>query len=71
MKKVFILMSALIMLSFMACGPSQEEQERQKRIDDSLMEPERNNALENANNIIADTTTANDSVAKKDTKTKK
>ena len=57
-------MSAIVMLSLMSCGPSQEEQERQKKIDDSLMEPERDNALENANKIIADTTAANDSVAK-------
>ena len=66
--KLFILMSAVVMSCFVACGPSQEEQEKQKKIDDSLMEPERDNALENANKILADTTPANDSVAKVETK---
>jgi hypothetical protein len=59
---VFILL-ALVVFS---CGPSQEELERQRRIEDSLMEIERNNALENADallqkmdSMMLDSTTAN------------
>jgi len=65
-------MAGLVVLSFMACGPSQEEQDKQKKTDDSLFEKDRNNALDNANKLLsADSMPANDSVAKIDTKTKK
>ena len=72
MKKVFIVMASLVMFSFMACGPSQEEQDKQKKVDDSLFEKDRNNALDNANKLLsADSMTSNDSVAKVNSKSKK
>ena len=57
-------MAGLIIGSFMSCGPSQKEQEKQKRIDDSMMEPQRNAAIDNANKLLSDTTPKKDSVAK-------
>lgn len=65
-------MAGLVMFSFMACGPSQEEQDKQKIVDDSLFEKDRNNALDNANKLLSDTSmTGNDSTAKGDSKSKK
>lgn len=65
-------MASLVMFSFMACGPSQEEQDKQKKVDDSLFEKDRNNALDNANKLLsADSMTSNDSVAKVNSKSKK
>jgi hypothetical protein len=72
MKKLFIVLAGLTMFSFMACGPSQEEQDKQKKVEDSLFEKDRNNALDNANKLLsADSMPGNDSVAKVDTKSKK
>jgi hypothetical protein len=50
---------SLIFLSFFlfACGPSKEEMDKQKRIEDSLMEIERNSALDNANKLLDSTST--------------
>lgn len=52
MKKIkfFLVICAFALLA--ACGNSKEEEDRQKRIEDSLMEIERNKALENANNLL-------------------
>ncbi|MFA4853007.1 MAG: hypothetical protein WC868_08030 [Bacteroidales bacterium] len=55
MRKYFILISGITLVSLMACGPSQEEQERQKKIDDSLFEKNRNTVLDNANKLLLDT----------------
>ncbi|NTW31143.1 MAG: hypothetical protein HGB12_00660 [Bacteroidetes bacterium] len=67
MKKIFFLFAALLMLSVVSCGPSREDQEKQKRISDSLFEKERNNALDNASKLLADTTVT-DSAVKLNTK---
>jgi len=64
MKKIFILIAGLTMTSFMACGPSQEEQDKQKKIDDSLFEKDRNTALDNANKLLFDSTASIDTAAK-------
>jgi hypothetical protein len=56
MKKLFMLMAGLVMISFMACGPSQKEQDKQKKADDSAFEKDRNSALDNANKLLSDTT---------------
>ena len=66
MKKIFTLMAGLIILSFVSCGNSQKDQEKQKKIDDSIMDSQRNAALDNANKILSDTTSTlkKDSVAK-------
>lgn len=52
-KKVFFF--SLCAICLCACGPSQEEIERQERIDDSIFEAERNIAIENANKLLNDT----------------
>ena len=57
-------MAGLIIVSFMSCGHSQKDQEKQKKIDDSVMDSQRNTALDNANKILSDTTTKKDSVTK-------
>jgi hypothetical protein len=55
MKYLFLL----FFLSFFlfSCGPSKEELARQKRIEDSLLEIERNTALDNANKLLDSTST--------------
>ena len=64
MKKIFTLMAGLIIVSFLSCGHSQKDQDKQKRIDDSIIDSQRNTALDNANKILSDTTPKKDSVAK-------
>ena len=65
MKRLFLLIAGLLMLSFIACGPSQQEKEKQKKKDDSLFEKECNNALDNANKLLSDTTsTVTDTISK-------
>jgi hypothetical protein len=72
MRKIFILISGITLVSFMACGHSQKEQEKQKKTDDSLMEPERNAAINNANKLLLDTAArGKDSSANTKTKSKK
>ena len=72
MKKIFFFILTLAMISFMACGPSADEEKKQKKIDDSLFEKDRNTALDNADKILSDSTTpVTDTAKKKDTKTKK
>jgi len=51
MYRLFALFFSLTLLA-VACGPSQEEIERQKRIDDSLMAIERNTALDNVDAML-------------------
>jgi len=55
MGKFFILISGITLVSLMACGPSQKEQEQEKKKNDSLMEFERNDAVDNANKLLLDT----------------
>jgi hypothetical protein len=50
--KYFLIVTFLFSLLLISCGPSQEERERQKRIDDSLMEIERNTALDNVDAML-------------------
>ncbi len=69
MRKIFILISGITLVSFIACGTSQEEQERQKKIDDSLFERNRNTVLDNANKLLLDTAASGkDSSANTETK---
>jgi PBP1b-binding outer membrane lipoprotein LpoB len=55
MKYFFLLLFGAFFL--FSCGPSKEEMQRQKRIEDSLLEIERNNALLNANKLLDSTFT--------------
>lgn len=65
MKKIFLLLTLATVCGFIACGPSDEEIEKQKRIDDSLFEKDRNTALDNANKMLDTAMCPNDSMAKK------
>jgi uncharacterized lipoprotein YehR (DUF1307 family) len=62
MKKLLGLLFVLISLSIIGCGPSREEEEREKKKLDSLMEPERDAAIDNANKLLGDTTAKMDSL---------
>jgi len=64
MKKIFFFILAILMVGFTACWQSDEEIEKQKKHDDSAMEPERNTAIDNANKLLNDTTMAADTVKK-------
>jgi len=46
------LFAVAALLAFCSCDPSQEEQERLQRIDDSLMEIERVSIIERANQLL-------------------
>jgi len=50
MRYLFFILIAYFLL--FSCGPSKEEMARQKRIEDSLLEVERNHALEKANKLL-------------------
>jgi len=62
MKKIFFLLIGLFVFSIISCGTSKEELEKQKKIDDSIFESERNTALDNANKLLCDTTIADTTV---------
>lgn len=70
MKPLKIFFGLFSLFIFIACGPTQEEQEKQKKTEDSLMEIERNKALENADKLLQMDTTevVNDSVAVQENK---
>jgi len=55
MKHLFFLFFVSFFL--FSCGPSKEEVAKQKRIDDSLLEIERNSALDNANKLLDSSST--------------
>jgi len=55
MKHLLYLLFVSIFL--FSCGPSKEEVAKQKRIEDSLLEIERNSALDNANKLLETSTT--------------
>lgn len=65
MKKIASLLTVSLFIILSSCGPSQEELERQQRIDDSLMEIERKNILERANKIL-EAPSEKDSIAEND-----
>ncbi|HOT88603.1 MAG TPA: hypothetical protein PLC59_03940 [Bacteroidales bacterium] len=54
MKKIIVLFT-LMLPFFYSCGPSKEDQEKENRKADSLMQTERNTAVENANKLLSDT----------------
>jgi|GEM_PF-1803794 len=60
MKKLIFFSFFFLIFLFSACGPSEEEREKQKKHDDSLMEPERDAAIDAANKLLTDTTMATD-----------
>ena len=66
MKNIKILLTSLSLISLVACGPGKDAEEKEKRKQDSLMEIQRNAALNNAEQLLNDSTvTAADSVKNK------
>ncbi len=65
MKTIKISLALCSLLSLISCGPNKEAEEKEKRKQDSLMEIQRNAALNNAEQLLNDTTTtASDSIKK-------
>ncbi len=56
MKTIKIIIAIAALASFTSCGPNKEAEEKQKRKDDSLMEIQRNDAINNAEKLLNDTT---------------
>jgi len=63
MRYLFYLL--FVFLFLYSCGPSKEELAKQKRIEDSLLEIERNSALDNANKLLDSTNTDSVKINKK------
>jgi len=55
--KIFRLIPFLFVVAIISCGPGKKEEEKKKHIDDSLMEIQRNSAINNAEKLLKDTTT--------------
>ncbi len=63
MKRIYLIFGLFLFL--FSCGPSQEELDKQQRIDDSLHEIERENVIDKTNSYFDNDTnqrTKNDSV---------
>jgi hypothetical protein len=73
MKKIFFFISALALISFMACGPSADEEKKQQKIDDSIANKDGDALIDKLNNEIKSDSipAASDTAEKKDSKTKK
>jgi hypothetical protein len=65
MKNIKILLASLSLISMVACGPSKDAEEKEKRKQDSLMEIQRNAALNNAEQLLNDTTATSADTMKK------
>ncbi len=59
MKKLLFFLGVICIIT--SCGPSQEELDRQQRIEDSLMEIERISIIEKANQQLLEDTLQTDS----------
>ena len=56
----YLLALIIIALFIVSCGPSKEDIEKEIQKEDSLMEPERDSAIENANDFIFGTDSLNE-----------
>jgi hypothetical protein len=56
MKTIKILLAFFSLLTLISCGSNKEAEEKQKRKEDSLMEIQRDAALNNAEQLLNDTT---------------
>ena len=52
MKKIKIIVAFFSLFSLVSCRPNLADEEREKKKEDSLMEIERNNALNNADKLL-------------------
>lgn len=65
--KIGFFLFVSFVVTLMACGPSKEDIEKEIEREDSLMEPERDSAIESANDFIMNTDSLNqDSLAEND-----
>jgi hypothetical protein len=62
MKTIKITLALFSFISLISCGPNKEAEEKQKRKDDSIMEIQRNAALNNAEQLLKDSTVSADTV---------
>lgn len=69
MKTLKLLLSSALLIYLTSCGNNKTEEEKQKRIEDSIMEIERNGAIGNAENFLKNNDP--DSISPKDTSSKK
>lgn len=65
MKIIKISLALFSLISLISCGPNKESEEKEKRRQDSLMEIQRNDALNNAEQLLNDTTAAASDTLKK------
>jgi hypothetical protein len=56
----YLLALFISTLFIISCGPSKEDVEKELQREDSLMEPERDSAIENANDFIFGTDSLNE-----------
>lgn len=52
MKNIKIIIAVFSLFTMVSCRPTLNEEEREKKKQDSLMEIERNNALNNADKLL-------------------
>lgn len=65
MKTIISLLSVVIFLSVVSCGPPKIEDKRQLRIDDSLMDIKRKAFIQKASQLLKDTTAISPDTLKK------
>jgi len=68
LKNIFFALGTILCIS--ACGPSQKELDKQQHKEDSLMEIERNSAIEKANQQLLNDTVKVDTLKKEAVKGK-
>jgi hypothetical protein len=62
MKILKTLLVLFFFLSLTSCGPNKEAEEKEKRKEDSLMEIQRNAAIDQAEQLLKDTTMTTDTI---------
>jgi hypothetical protein len=65
MKTIKISLALFSLASLISCGPNKEAEEKEKRKQDSLMEIQRNAALNNAEQFLNDTAAVQPDSSKK------
>jgi hypothetical protein len=65
MKTLKLSLAIFSLISLISCGPNKEDEEKEKRREDSLMEIQRNAALNSAEQLLNDTTAVVGDSAKK------
>jgi hypothetical protein len=68
MNPIKIIFALFCFMALISCGPNKDEEEKQKRKEDSLMEIQRNAALNNAEQLLNDTSAVSTDTVKKSVK---